>query len=78
MVSAVSRERSLTDTDPNLALIHGLRSADLGGVIALPAQSERDGELLAQRGLMTLTPFDDAADPAVRRLIERVERKEAG
>ena len=70
VVSAVSRDRgALTDVDPQIALIHGLREAGFDGQIVLSANVEREEAALIERGAsLVLNPFRDAADYAVERL----------
>ncbi|MDD7969517.1 cation:proton antiporter [Roseinatronobacter alkalisoli] len=70
VVSAVPRERgSLTETDPQLALLHGLKSANYAGKVFLSVQQMAEAEDLLKRGAsVILKPFDDAADYAVRQL----------
>jgi Kef-type K+ transport system membrane component KefB len=72
VISAVSRERgALTESDPQLALLHGLRSANYRGQIALAVNSARDGDRLREKGAtVILTPFEDAASFAVERVTE--------
>jgi Kef-type K+ transport system membrane component KefB len=72
VVSAVPRERgALTEADPQLALLHGLKSANYNGKIFLSVQKVADTEdLLRQGASVILQPFDDAADYAVRQLVE--------
>ncbi|MFN3744001.1 MAG: cation:proton antiporter [Hyphomicrobiaceae bacterium] len=72
VVSAVPRERgALTEADPQLALLHGLKSAHYKGKIFLSVQKVADTEdLLRQGASVILQPFDDAADYAVRQLVE--------
>lgn len=70
VVAAVPRERvTLSDADPQLALVHGLKDAGYDGRIVLSAQYARDAEALRAKGAdLVLLPFDDAADTAVQRL----------
>ncbi len=72
VVSAVPRERgSLTEADPQLALLHGLQSANYTGKVFLSVQQVAEAEKLLKQGAsVILKPFDDAADYAVRQLIE--------
>jgi hypothetical protein len=69
-VSAVSRERgALTDVDPQVAMIHGLREAGFTGQIVLSANQDTEAEALLARGAsLVLNPFGDAAEYAVERL----------
>jgi Kef-type K+ transport system membrane component KefB len=56
----------LTEADPRLALIHGLRSHGFSGPIAVAMHTQTDAEILKGRGAdIMLTPFADAADYAV-------------
>lgn len=60
---------TLRDTPVNLALIHGLRSHDYPGKVAVTAHTARDIELLTQSGAdQVLTPYADAAIEAVDKL----------
>ncbi|MGY6706552.1 cation:proton antiporter [Roseinatronobacter sp.] len=70
VVSAVPRERgSLTEADPQLALLHGLTSANYKGKVFLSVQQMAEADDLLKRGAsVILKPFDDAADYAVRQL----------
>jgi len=70
VVSAVPRDRgALTEADPQLALLHGLRSASYRGRVFLSVQKVADADdLLRQGASVVLKPFDDAADYAVRQL----------
>ncbi len=71
VISAVPRERSaLTDTDAQLTLLHGLRASGFPGRIVLSANTASEAEALRSRGAdLVLTPFDDAAEYAVERLV---------
>ena len=70
VVSAVPRERNaLTEADPQLALLHGLKANGYNGRIFLSVQDAADADDLVRRGAsVILKPFDDAADYAVRQL----------
>jgi len=70
VISAVAREKgALTEADPQLALLHGLRTANFRGRVALAANHRSDGEALIARGAdLVLTPFDDAARYVVEML----------
>jgi Kef-type K+ transport system membrane component KefB len=72
VVSAIPRERgALTEADPQLSLLHGLQSANYKGKVFLSVQTVAETEdLLRQGASVILKPFDDAADYAVRQLIE--------
>ncbi len=72
VVSAIPRERgALTEADPQLSLLHGLQSASYKGKVFLSVQTVAETEdLLRQGASVILKPFDDAADYAVRQLIE--------
>jgi Kef-type K+ transport system membrane component KefB len=70
VVSAVPRDRGpLTEANPQVALVQGLRAAGFRGVVALSADGEEQAAALAAAGAdLVLTPFADAADHAVERL----------
>ena len=72
VVSAVPRDRgALTEADPQLTLLHGLRSANYRGRVFLSVQKMADADdLLKQGASVVLRPFDDAADYAVKQLTE--------
>ena len=72
VVSAVPRERgNMIEADPQLALLHGLKSANYRGKVFLSVQQVAEAEkLLTQGASVILKPFDDAADYAVRQLVE--------
>ncbi|MCC6008892.1 MAG: cation:proton antiporter [Rhodobacteraceae bacterium] len=72
VVSAVPRERgALSEADPQLALLHGLHSAGYRGKVFLSVQQAVEaGDLLEKGASVILTPFDDAAEYAVRKLTE--------
>jgi hypothetical protein len=67
VISAVPREKgALTEADPQLALLHGLKSANYRGKVAVAVNYRKDGApLLAQGADVILTPFNDAATHAV-------------
>ncbi|WP_268932157.1 cation:proton antiporter family protein [Neoaquamicrobium microcysteis] len=71
VVSAVPRERGpLTEADPQLALLHGLKSAGYRGKVFLSVGTMADTDDLMRRGAsVILRPFDDAGDYAVRQLV---------
>ena len=77
VVSAVPRDRgALTEADPQLALLHGLHSANYRGRVFLSVQQVAEAdELLHQGAAVVLKPFDDAADYAVRQLTASDETK---
>ena len=77
VVSAVPRIRgALTEADPQLALLHGLHSANYRGRVFLSVQQVAEAdELLHQGAAVVLKPFDDAADYAVRQLTASDETK---
>ena len=79
VVSAVPRERSaLSDADPQLALLHGLQAANYRGKVFLSVQRTMDADELLNKGAsVILTPFDDAADYAVRQLVQETEPRVA-
>ncbi len=70
VVSAVSRERgALTDVDPQVALLHGLRDAGFAGKVVLSVNLDgEEAPLLARGASLVLNPFRDAADYAVEQL----------
>lgn len=75
VVSAVPRDRgALTEADPQLALLHGLKSANYKGKVFLSVQQVAEADdLLGKGASVVLKPFDDAADYAVRQLTEANE-----
>ena len=77
VVSAVPRDRgALSEADPQLALLHGLRSANYRGKVFLSVQKVAEAdELLSQGASVVLKPFDDAADYAVRQLVKDADDK---
>jgi voltage-gated potassium channel Kch len=70
VISAVPRAAlGLTDADPRLALLHGLRSQGFTGKIAVAMHTRTDTEMLRGQGAdVILTPFSDAAEFAVAAL----------
>jgi Kef-type K+ transport system membrane component KefB len=70
VISAVPRASVvLTDADPRLALLHGLRSQGFTGKIAVAMHTPTDiGMLKGQGADVILTPFSDAAEFAVAAL----------
>jgi Trk K+ transport system NAD-binding subunit len=70
VVSAVSRDRgALTDVDPQIAMLQGLRDAGFGGQVVLSVNFEaEEAPLLARGASLVLNPFRDAADYAVEQL----------
>ncbi|MFN3936242.1 MAG: cation:proton antiporter [Gemmobacter sp.] len=74
VVSAVPRGRGpLTEADPQIALMDGLRAAGFGGKVVLSVNDAADGDALRQRGAdLILTPFDDAASYAAELLAGQV------
>ena len=72
VIAAVPRERAaLNDADPQIALLHGLQAARFTGRKVLSVHYAKDADMLRQRGAdLVLMPFDDAADYAVRRLMD--------
>ncbi|MFN3275119.1 MAG: cation:proton antiporter [Paracoccus sp. (in: a-proteobacteria)] len=73
VISAVPRERgALTEADPQLTLLDGLGAANFTGRICLSAQQGAEVDDLRRRGAdVILRPFEDAADYAVRQILER-------
>jgi Kef-type K+ transport system membrane component KefB len=67
LVSTVpSVSGGLSDTDPRLALLHGLREQAFGGKIAVAMRTDYDEEALRRQGAdVVLSPFVDAASFAV-------------
>jgi Kef-type K+ transport system membrane component KefB len=72
VISAVPRASvGLTDADPRLALLHGLRSQGFTGKIAVAMHTAGDTGMLRGQGAdVILTPFSDAAEFAVAALEE--------
>jgi Kef-type K+ transport system membrane component KefB len=70
VISAIPRSNfGLTDADPRLALLHGLRSVGYSGQIAVAMHTPTDADMLRAEGVgLILTPFSDAADFAVSAL----------
>ncbi len=79
VISAVPRTSGpLTEADPRLALIHGLRSQGFAGPIAVAMHTPTDAEILKAQGAdIMLTPFADAADYAVTTLENALTGKAA-
>jgi len=67
MISSVpSVSTGLSDTDPRLALLHGLREHGFKGKIAVAMRTDYDEEVLKRQGAdVVLSPFVDAATFAV-------------
>jgi hypothetical protein len=60
---------ALTDADPRVALMDGLRAQGFTGKIAVAMHTPSDADTLARRGAdVILTPFSDAAEFAVAEL----------
>jgi voltage-gated potassium channel Kch len=83
VISAVPRGvETLRNADPQLALLHGLRSIGYDGRVVLSVASDRYAEELRGQGAdVILNPFQDAADYAVTRIVQDhpgVERRRAG
>jgi len=70
VISAVPRASvGLTDADPRLALLHGLRSRGFTGKVAVAMHTSADTGMLRGQGAdVILTPFSDAAEFAVAAL----------
>jgi Kef-type K+ transport system membrane component KefB/voltage-gated potassium channel Kch len=70
VISAVPRTSgALTDADPRVALMHGLRDQGFSGKIAVAMHTPSDADTLGQQGAdVILTPFSDAAEFAVAAL----------
>ena len=75
VISAVPRERAaLTESDPQLALLHGLQSANYRGKVFLSVQRMADTDDMLRKGAsVILTPFEDAAAYAVRQVTQETE-----
>jgi Kef-type K+ transport system membrane component KefB len=75
VISAVPRSSvGLTDADPRLALLHGLRSQGFTGKVAVAMHTPTDTEMLRRQGAdVILTPFSDAAEFAVAALEKILE-----
>jgi Kef-type K+ transport system membrane component KefB len=72
VVSAVSRRRGpLTEADPHLALLHGLKAARFDGQVAVAVNHRSEGDLYLKNGAtLVLAPYEDAAGYAAERLVE--------
>ncbi len=72
VISTVPRNGGpLTEADPHLAILHGLRTAGYGGDVVLTANNHEVAErLLAEGATRVLTPYDDAASHAVGLIAE--------
>ncbi len=72
VVSAVSRRRGpLTEADPHLALLHGLKTARFDGRIAVAVNHRSEGDTYLKNGAsLVLAPYEDAAGFAAERLAE--------
>ena len=70
VISAVPRTAgALTDADPRIALMYGLRDQGFTGKIAVAMHTPSDADMLGQQGAdVILTPFSDAAEFAVAAL----------
>lgn len=70
VISAVPRVAStLSESDPRMALLHGLRSQQFRGKVLVAMHQPEDGAALREQGAdVILTPFADAAEHAVRTL----------
>ena len=79
VISAVPRiSVGLTDTDPRMALLYGLRSQGFTGKIAVAMHTATDTETLYRHGAdVVLTPFSDAAEFAVAALEKVLSPQEA-
>jgi Kef-type K+ transport system membrane component KefB len=79
VISAVpSVSATLSDADPRLALLHGLRSQGFRGTVAVAMHTPAGAELLRDQGVdVVLTPFSDAADYAVEALEQVLARTPA-
>ncbi|MFN3475600.1 MAG: cation:proton antiporter [Blastomonas sp.] len=72
VISAVPRNRAaLTQANPQWSLLHGLRSANFQGVVAVSIdKSDNQDDLRKEGATIFLTPFEDAADFAIKQLDE--------
>jgi Kef-type K+ transport system membrane component KefB len=72
VISAVPRARGpLTEADPQLALLHGLRAAGFAGLAALTVNRPHEAQGYLDQGAdIVLTPFGDAAARAAMRIID--------
>jgi len=75
VVSAVPRERgALSEADPQLAMMHGLRAVNFQGKIFLSVHHPSDAHDLLSKGAdVILRPFEDAADYAIRQLVKETD-----
>ncbi len=75
VVSAVARLRGpLTESDPQMALLHGLASSGYEGAVAVTVNHAEEGGIYVERGAaLVLTPFDDAASYATEELVEIID-----
>jgi Kef-type K+ transport system membrane component KefB/voltage-gated potassium channel Kch len=71
VISAVPRARGpLTESDPQLALLHGLRAAGFDRTVAVTVHHAHEATSYLDQGAdIVLTPFHDAANRAAARLI---------
>jgi Kef-type K+ transport system membrane component KefB len=71
VIAAVPRSRGpLTESDPQLSLLHGLRSAGFTGTVALTVNRPPEAQAYLDQGAdMVLMPFNDAAVQAAARIM---------
>jgi hypothetical protein len=72
VVSAMPRQRgALTEADGHAALVQGLRDAGFRGQVAVTVDRTDDGDRYRTMGAtLILSPFEDAAEAAVARLLK--------
>ncbi len=70
VISAVPRRKgALTEADPQLSLLHGLRAAGFTGMVALAVDQPDEGKSYRDLGAdLVLVPYEDASAHAVDRL----------
>ncbi len=80
VVAAVSRERgALTEANPQIAMLEGVRAAGFAGTVALSVDRAEDADMLLGRGAdMVFVPLADAADFAVERLAAAARPAQTG
>jgi len=80
VVSAVPPKRgALTESDAQLAMLHGLRSANFAGKVAVSVNHVEDAKRYMEQGTnVILTPFVDAASHAIAQLVDAVDKPQMG
>ena len=69
IIAISPQSRMLTEADPQIAAIHGLKAAGFRGKLAVAVGNARDADLLEGHGAdIVLMPYEDAAIFAVDRL----------